>query len=692
MAVRMPVETLKKLQPKLRMIADGDTTVNLVRAERCAALAVVEGREGLLETVPQLRGPDAVPVAIADVTRKPRTPALKRISPDVLTNVFVYLRDATAEAPATVRPHSRRGPIVQVQAPLNEVPVIADDPNVAYVEIAEALKAPTPALADLRPDPPSPSLRRVTTAAGKHRYGADVLIGIIDVHGFDFAHPDFLEADGTTRFVAIWDQGGDARPSPYDRDARPASKKHELDQFTYGAEFLRADLNAAIIASPRLGLPAADIEPQSQMREGSHGTHVASIAAGNRGVCRKAPIAGVLISLPREDQDRRLSFYDSSRLADAVDYLFALGERMGLPVSINVSLGTNGHAHDGSAAVTRWIDAALTTSGRSVTVAAGNAGQERAETEGDLGWVMGRIHSSGRIPGAGLVRDLEWVVVGNGRMDLSENEMEVWFGAQDRIAVSLKRPDGQWTEPVEPREFIQNRMLPDGTMLSIYNEVYHPANGLNYISIYLSPFFSETDPVGVPAGTWLVRLHAREIRDGRFHAWIERDDPQRLGRVGEREAWAFPSFFTEQSLVDESTVSSLGCANRTITVANLDSVRNRISVSSSQGPTRDGREKPDIAAPGTGVVAAKGFAEPGDEWIAMSGTSMASPFVTGVVGLMLSMERRLTAAQIEAILRRTATPLPGASFEWVNDAGFGVIDAGGCLAEVERVNIRKDLG
>ena len=48
----------------------------------------------------------------------------------------------------------------------------------------------------------------------------------------------------------------------------------------------------------------------------------------------------------------------------------------------------------------------------------------------------------------------------------------------------------------------------------------------------------------MPAGTWLVRLHAREIRDGRFHAWIERDDPQQLGRVAEREAWAFPSFFT----------------------------------------------------------------------------------------------------------------------------------------------------
>jgi subtilisin family serine protease len=235
-------------------------------------------------------------------------------------------------------------------------------------------------------------------------------------------------------------------------------------------------------------------------------------------------------------------------------------------------------------------------------------------------------------------------------------------------------------------------MLADGTMLSVYNEVYHPANGLNYASLYLSPFFGKDHVIGVPAGTWLVRLHGREIRDGQFHAWIERDDPHRLGRVGQREAWAFPSFFTQQSLVDNTTVSSLGCATRVITVANLDAVRNRISLSSSQGPTRDGRQKPDVAAPGTAIVAAKGFADGRDQWLSLSGTSMASPFVTGVIGLMLAMEPRLTASQIEGIIRRSATPLPGASFQWANDAGFGVIDPDACLDEVRRVNDRTDLG
>ena len=85
----------------------------------------------------------------------------------------------------------------------------------------------------------------------------------------------------------------------------------------------------------------------------------------------------------------------------------------------------------------------------------------------------------------------------------------------------------------------------------------------------------------------------------------------KLGRIGEQEAWVFPSFFSEASFVDRSTVSTLACAQRVISVANLDAEARRIAITSSQGPTRDGREKPDVAAPGTNIVAANGFAGPG---------------------------------------------------------------------------------
>jgi hypothetical protein len=322
-------------------------------------------------------------------------------------------------------------------------------------------------------------------------------------------------------------------------------------------------------------------------------------------------------------------------------------------------------------------------------VAAGNAGQERGETEEDIGFIFGRVHASGAIPARELTAEIEWNVVGNGRADVSENELEVWYGAQDRFGVQVKPPGGRWTEVVSPGQFIENRRLADGSMLSVYNELYHPANGSNLIAVYLSPFLDEP-LVGVSAGEWLVRLVGEEVRDGRYHCWIERDDPRRVGRIGAREAWLFPSFFSERSFADHSTISSLACGPRIVAVANLDQGRRRINISSSQGPTRDGRQKPDVCAPGTDIVAARGFASD-ERWVAMTGTSMASPFVAGVIGLMLAVNKKLTAAQIGGILRRTADPLPGGDFSWRDDAGAGAIDPERCLEEAVTMDVRVDL-
>lgn len=703
-----------RLHPRLRVVKNGDRSVNALRSDSASTvvcdLSTLSERGGV-PTAPAIaaaspadlaamRGTVAAPRKrlpkrgkIADqpkaeqsyvnvfielyaersgVSRDEQTAAVKRLD-ETLRGA---LNQADLQRLAGAVRYRRN--FVAATVPVSLLDALEREPAVAFVHPADPLKLD------------APPVGRATAAVDKsigdaatHGRGKGMLVGIVDVGGFDFAHPDFLDADGNTRFVAIWDQGRARR--------RPPSARG----FDYGAEFTKAHMDSAIAAAKQHGVPPATLlERQSQTSPGSHGTHVASIAAGNSGVCPEAYIAGVVIDVPQPDdlvERRRMTFSDTSRITHAVEYLLELATEMKVPLVINISLGTNGGAHDGSHGVSRWLDAYLAAPGRAICIAAGNAGQEKAEWEGDLGWITGRIHSQGRVPSRGLEVELEWTVVGDGIEDLSENELEIWYGAQDRFAVAVKPPgSADWIE-VPPRQFVENFRLPSGTTLSIYNELYHPTNGANYIAVYLSPNLDPASFRGIDAGVWKVRIIGEEVRDGRFNAWIERDDPAELEPAGARRFFRFPSFFTDRSNTDSHSISSLACGHRVIAVSNLDDARQRINASSSQGPTRDGRFKPEIAAPGTDVVAANGFAHPDDPWISMTGTSMASPYVAGVVGLMLAANPQLSAAQCAGILQRTARPLPGGSYEWGNDTGFGRIHATAAVEEAKRANERREL-
>ena len=190
---------------------------------------------------------------------------------------------------------------------------------------------------------------------------------------------------------------------------------------------------------------------------------------------------------------------------------------------MNISLGTNGGAHDGSSGVSRWLDAYLAAPGRAICIAAGNAGQEKAQTEGDLGWIMGRIHSQGRVPSRGLEVELEWTVVGDGIEDRSRER------ARDlvRLAGSLRR-GGEATrrqrlDPVGPREYVENYRLPSGTTLSIYNELYHPTNGAQ-LSRGLS--------LAEPGSQRLPRHRSRRLEGAPDRRGGARRALQRLDRTG----------------------------------------------------------------------------------------------------------------------------------------------------------------
>jgi subtilisin family serine protease len=603
---------------------------------------------------------------------------------EMLCSVFIQLdrdldpnrkRDAK-EKIRTLCPRVRwKGQYASADVRRSQVVELSQISGVAYVEPGQSIVSPQPDAG--RPVGALPDDGRLVRCEDAlHKYGRDVLVGIIDVGGFDFGHEDFL-VDGQTRWVGIWDQGGDRRPPP---TLRPDGRDTDKDALQYGAEITKEHMARAIRGSDKFRIPAALLEPQSQMVSGSHGTHVASIAAGNKGVARQAQIAGVLLELADDSRDPLTSFYDSTRIADAVEYLLDLAAKLGtdgipMPLSINISLGTNGHAHDGTSPIGRWIDDALSTRRRCVTVAAGNAGQTDPAPGRDTQFLAGRVHAAGKIGATSLRQELKWIVRPE---DYSDNKLQVWYQPQDRMTVELRPPGGSWITEVLPNRQIVGLALGDGTEVSIYSEIYYPANGLNRISILLSPGQSvDGSETPITHGEWRVRLTGIVVRDGGYDAWIERDDPARLD---DGNRWSYPSFFAEGSFVADKMINSLACADRIISVANVDLENDAAHYTSSRGPTRHGRPKPDLGAEGTRIVAARALG--GDNpWVEMTGTSMAAPYVCGVAALMLAISPNLFSTQIQGMMLATASPLVGHGYSWRNDTGFGLIDASRCVGE-----------
>lgn len=463
--------------------------------------------------------------------------------------------------------------------------------------------------------------------------GKGVVIGIID-SGCDFVHQNFRNADGTTRLVSIWHQAGTSGPN---------------SPFSYGKEHTQAQINAALRqADPYQALGYAPPIDRPLAPPGAHGTHVMDIATGNGrgsgepGVAPQADIIFVDVApndIPRVGPDVvGKSFGDSVRLLEAVQYIFQ--QAGGRPCVVNISLGTNGGPHDGTTLVEDGLDRLVRQApNRAIVLAASNA-----FTDG--------IHATGTVPVGGHV-DLVWEVAPN---DTTQNELEVWYTGQDRFAVELIFPDGTSLGRVEPGD---NRTFTAGNQVAIFlaNRVRDPNNGDNMIGVFLER--------GLPPGRWIVRLHGVTVVDGGFHAWIERDD-------------ANPSRFALPH--DNShTIGSISCGQETIVVGSYDAhkVSTPISFFSSAGPTRDGREKPEVSAPGHEVFAA--HSRTGTGVVRKSGTSMAAPAVAGIVALMLAEAQArghaLSVTQIRTILIDTARRNPPAGAAWDPRYGYGRVFA-----------------
>lgn len=465
---------------------------------------------------------------------------------------------------------------------------------------------------------------------GHHTSGGNgVVVGIVD-YGCDFAHQNFRKANGSTRVLTIWDQnGGNSPTSP----------------FGYGKEHSSASLNIALAqANPytAIGYDPADFSDGT----GSHGTHVMDIAAGNgrgSGTPGMAPESDIIFVNITHDKDPAganvvgSSFGDSVSLLEALKYIF---DKAGIkPCVINVSLGTNGGPHDGTTLVEQGIDVLVSAApNRAVVFAASNSFDDG-------------IHSAGKVT-MGTNVDLAWDVASTLSRDI---ELEVWFKGVDRFQVELISPAGATLVSVAPGQTKQ--VVSSGRIAALVaNRLNDPNNHDNVIGIFLAG--------GMPAGRYVVRLTGIAITDGTFHAWIERDN-------------SFQSSFLPPH-DNTHTIGSVSCGKLLIAVGSYDAHvgGQPLSFFSSSGPTRDGREKPEVSAPGHNVWAAKSSS--GTGVTRKSGTSMASPAVAGHVALIFEEAQangvQLSAQETKDILVKASRRIPPAGTAWHSRYGAGRID------------------
>lgn len=455
--------------------------------------------------------------------------------------------------------------------------------------------------------------------------GKGILVACVD-SGIDYSHPDFRNQDGTTRILRLWDQSIPGNPPK---------------GYVIGTEYTSEQINAALAAETKAEreriVPSRDLS--------GHGTGVMGIAAGNgrasdgvyRGVAYESDLIVVKLGASREG-----GFPRTTELLQGIDYVLRQAVALGKPVALNLSFGNNYGSHSGESLLESYLDGAANL-GRSVICAGtGNEGN-------------GALHTSGR-----LSKGENQEVALNVDAYESTLNVQLWKQYVDEIEVALIHPNGQIVGPFQEILGPQRFTVGSTEILLYYGK---PAPFSLSQELYLE-FIPRNQYVD--SGTWKIRLIPGKIVDGSYDLWLPGGGVLNLGT-----RFLFPT--------PETTLTIPSTARKVISVGAYDSRYLSYADFSGRGYTRVTREtKPDLAAPGVNIQTTT----PGGGYTGRTGTSFATPFVTGGAALMMEWgivrgeDLFLYGEKVKAYLRRGARRMPG--MEYPNEKlGYGML----CVAD-----------
>ena len=434
--------------------------------------------------------------------------------------------------------------------------------------------------------------------------GRGVLVAVID-SGIDYANDVFRNADGTTRIRNLWDQTIPGNPP---------------EGYVIGTEYTREEINEALAASTRQErlqiVPSQDIS--------GHGTSVAGIAAGNsqeyQGVAFESELLIVKLGIPREE-----GFPRTTELIQALDYVVRKALEYQMPVAINLSFGNTYGPHDGSSLLERFIEDIANTWKSVICIGTGNEGNAAGHT-------------------SGVLVDSEETVI---QLAVQENSpslnVQIWKAYFDLVDISLISPSGVRIGPIQEQLGSQRFTVGNMQILLYYGE---PSPFSIDQEIYMD--FLPRDTY-IDSGVWRIVLTPRDIVNGEYALWLPSQAVLNPGT-----GFLFPT--------EERTLTVPSTSYGTIGVGAYNSETFTYADFSGRGPAGPGRRaKPDIVAPGVDIT----VPIPGGRFEELSGTSFATPFVTGGAALLMEwgIERGndpfLYGEKVKAYFQRGARPFVG---------------------------------